>query len=89
MCHDYGLLGGRGRDCGSGTELFQMDAKIRPTTITRSKQRVIVAHHGVVGPPAGEGGGERDASTGSTMITQSERRVIAAHHGVVGPPAAA
>lgn len=44
-------LGG-GVDARECERVARLDAETRPTTTTRSEQRVVVAHLGVVGPPA-------------------------------------
>lgn len=54
-CHAHGLLEGRGRGWRSETACGEMEAKTRPTTITRSEQRVIVAQRSVIGQPAEAG----------------------------------
>ncbi len=50
--HDHDLFGGRDRACGWERNLRETGAKTRPSTTTRSEQRVIVARRGVFGPPA-------------------------------------
>lgn len=49
--HDHDGRWGRDRDWGRG-QTARSDTGPRPTTITGSKQRVIVARRVVVGPPA-------------------------------------